>query len=192
MNNTLLKFAALFLMIFVFFASCKNEVLPKPKAYLSLDFDKADYETFHSDCGFAFQKNNNSLVKCKSKAQECACSIHYPNNKATIYLTYRKINEDLKKLLTDAQNLTQEHVVKADDILPQEYQNKESKVYGMVYKVIGNAASPAQFYATDSTKNFLLGSLYFQSKPNYDSILPAASYLRNDIKVILETLTWQP
>lgn len=172
--------------------SCKNEVLPKPKAYLNLEFDNPSYKSFESNCGFTFQKNANSIVKCNLQAQECACSIYYPNNKATIYLTHRKVNNDLKKLLMDAQNLTQEHVVKADDILPQEYKNSENKVYGMVYKVIGNAASPAQFYATDSIHNFLLGSLYFQSKPNYDSILPAASYFRNDIKVILETLTWNP
>jgi len=60
----------------------------------------------------------------------------------------------------------------------------------MSYEVIGNAASPSQFYVTDSIKNFLLGSVYFKTKPNYDSILPAATYLRNDMRVLMESLKW--
>jgi len=35
------------------------------------------------------------------------------------------------------------------------------------------------------------GSLYFYAKPNYDSILPAAMYLQNDIRRIMESLRWK-
>ena len=59
------------------------------------------------------------------------------------------------------------------------------------YKVQGNAASQSQFFVTDSTEHFLTGSVYFYSRPNYDSILPAASYLQNDIRSIIETLRWK-
>jgi hypothetical protein len=39
--------------------------------------------------------------------------------KATIYLTYKPVNNNLIALPKDAQKLTFEHVIKADDILEQ-------------------------------------------------------------------------
>ena len=69
--------------------------------------------------------------------------------------------------------------------------NAEKKVYGMFYEVSGNAASQSQFYVTDSINHFVTGSLYFYAKPNYDSILPAAIYLQNDIRKIMESLEWK-
>ena len=56
------------------------------------------------------------------------------------------------------------------------------KGYGMVYEIEGNAASPVQFYITDNKKHFLRGAAYFSVKPNYDSILPAAFYLKKTFK----------
>jgi hypothetical protein len=42
------------------------------------------------------------------------------------------------------------------------------------YQVDGNAATNSQFYATDSTKHFLTARFL----PNFDSIMPAASYIK--------------
>ena len=53
------------------------------------------------------------------------------------------------------------------------------------------AASHAQFYLTDSTRHFLTGALYFNTKPNFDSLYPAIHYVRKDIRRIMETLRWQ-
>jgi gliding motility-associated lipoprotein GldD len=111
--------------------------------------------------------------------------------KATIYINYKPVNGNLEKLLRDAQTLTYKQVVKADDIREQPYLNPEKKVYGMFYEVGGNAATNAQFYVTDSTSHFLAGSVYFYAKPNFDSIMPAASYLRDDMKNIMETIKWK-
>ena len=61
----------------------------------------------------------------------------------------------------------------------------------MFYEITGNAASQSQFYVTDSTEHFLTGSLYFYAKPNYDSIYPAAIYLQQDIRQIMESLEWK-
>ncbi len=41
------------------------------------------------------------------------------------------------------------------------------------------------------SNHFLSGSLYFYAKPNYDSIYPAAEYLKKDIKRIMESLEWK-
>ena len=61
----------------------------------------------------------------------------------------------------------------------------------MFYMINGDAATQSQFYVTDSINHFVTGSLYFNSKPNFDSIYPAAVYLRNDIRVIMESIQWK-
>jgi gliding motility-associated lipoprotein GldD len=111
--------------------------------------------------------------------------------KATIYLSYKPVNSNIKLLLQDAQKLTYQHVIKADDILEQPYINLEKRVFGMFYQVDGNAATNTQFYVTDSTKNFVSGSVYFYAKPNFDSIMPAASYIKNDVQNLMESLKWK-
>ena len=159
------------LLPLLLFFSCKEEVLPKPKGLLRLSYNKPEYKTQLTDCGFSFEKNANSKIKKAFKNKQCGYTIAYPNLNATIYLSHRPVNNDLKRLLKDAQNLTQEHVVKADEIIPKSYENKEKRTYGMFYEVLGDAASQSQFYLTDSLNHFLLGSVYFNVKPNYLSLI---------------------
>nr|WP_294925171.1 gliding motility lipoprotein GldD [uncultured Flavobacterium sp.] len=168
--------------------SCKDEVLPKPAGFLRLDYPEAKYVNFQNPCPFSFEMNETAVIKGE---KECGFAITYPKMKATIYLTYKPVNNNIDELLRDAQKLTYEHVIKADDILEQPYLNPEKKVYGMFYQVNGNAATNSQFYATDSTRHFITGSVYFYTKPNFDSVMPAASYIKNDMQRLMETLKWK-
>lgn len=170
------------------FAGCKEDVFPKPASHLRLDYPIAKYVDFENDCPFSFEMNSEAIIKGE---KDCGFTISYPKMKATIYLTYKPVNSNINFLLRDAQKLTYEHVIKADDILEQPYLDPSKKVYGMFYQVDGNAATNSQFYATDSTKHFVTGSVYFYAKPNYDSIMPAASYVRNDMQRLMETLKWK-
>ncbi|MDR6845448.1 gliding motility lipoprotein GldD [Flavobacterium granuli] len=178
-------------LLFTFFytvVGCKKDVLPKPASYLRLDYPEAEYVSLKGHCPFEFDMNSKAIVK---EDKDCGYSITYPKMKATIYLTYKPVNGNIKNLLRDAQKLTYEHVIKADDILEQPYLNPDKKVYGMFYQVDGNAATNSQFYATDSIKHFVTGSVYFYAKPNFDSIMPAASYIKNDMQRLMETIKWK-
>jgi gliding motility-associated lipoprotein GldD len=64
-------------------------------------------------------------------------------------------------------------------------------VYGLVYDLGGAVASPVQFYLTDSTNHFLRGSLYFEAKPNPDSIAPVLAYVKKDIELFTRSLEWK-
>lgn len=185
-KKQLVIFALLVVMFSVF--SCKDEVFPKPSSYLRLDYPEAKYVNFENKCPFSFEMNSEAVIKGE---KNCGFTISYPKMKATIYLTYKPVNKDINLLLRDAQKLTYEHVIKADDILEQPYLNPSKKVYGMFYQVNGNAATNSQFYVTDSTKHFVTGSVYFYAKPNFDSIMPAASYIKNDMQRLMETLKWK-
>lgn len=186
MLNRILSITVILLALTVI--SCKNDVLPKPASYLRLDYPEAKYVNFENNCPFTFEMNEAAIIKGE---KECGFAINYPKMKATIYLTYKPVSGNIDKLLRDAQKLTYEHVIKADDILEQPYLNPQKKVYGMFYQVDGNAATNSQFYVTDSTKHFLIGSVYFYAKPNFDSIMPAASYVKNDMQRLMETLKWK-
>lgn len=176
----------MFLVLLIF--SCKEDPLPKPKAQLRLDYPKAEFETYTRPA-FSFEHNSAARVAQKS---DNAFTIDYPEMEAAIFLTYNPVTGNLNSLLSDAQKFSYEHVVKADAILEQPFVNQEDGVYGMFYEVKGDAASQAQFYATDSTSHFITGSLYFFTRPNYDSIYPAAVYLQKDIRHLMETLRWNP
>jgi gliding motility-associated lipoprotein GldD len=187
----MLKKQFVFTLIFIGLlavSSCKDSVLPKPSSYLRLDYPEAKYASFENQCPFAFEMNSEAIIKGE---KNCGFTISYPKMKATIYLTYKPVNGNINSLLRDAQKLTYEHVIKADNILEQPYMNPSRKVYGMFYRVDGNAATNSQFYVTDSTKHFVTASVYFYAKPNFDSIMPAASFVRNDMQRLMETLKWK-
>ena len=170
--------------------SCKEDILPKPAANLRLEYPEASYKTFDDpSCPYTFDMNADGKIKTE---KNCDLSIHYPKMKATIYLTFKRVgNNNMDSLLRDAQSLLYKHVIKADDIIEQPFINKKENVYGMYYAVNGNAATNAQFYLTDSTRYFVDCSVYFYAKPNFDSIMPAASYLRNDLQNMMESFKWK-
>ena len=179
-------FFVVILTLLVF--SCKNDTIPKPSGYLSLEYPKPTYMHFENDCPFTFDINSNAIIKGKPN---CDFEISYPKMKATLYINYNTVSNNLNNLLRDAQKRTYDHVIKADDILEQPFLNSKDKVYGMFYTVDGNAATNSQFYVTDSTKHFVACSLFFYSKPNFDSIMPAVNYIKTDMRVLLESLRWK-
>ncbi|MCB0374705.1 MAG: gliding motility lipoprotein GldD [Sinomicrobium sp.] len=175
------------LLLLSLFCACKPDPVPKPRAMLRLDYLPARYETFLEQGYYQFRKNTEAIV---SRKKEHALNIAYPRMKATLFITYKPVNNNLEQLLQDVQKLTYEHIIKADKITETPFVNNARKTYGMLYEVSGNAASQLQFYVTDSAAHFLTGALYFRARPNYDSLLPAVHYLKNDIKKIMETLQW--
>lgn len=175
------------IVLLVLTAACSEPPVPKPKAMLRLEYSGQEYAMTDLPCPFQFEKNTKASLQSDA---DCSFVMQYPEMNANIFFTYKEVDGDLDKLLRDAQKLTYEHVVKADNITEQPFINEKDRVYGMFYNVEGNAASQTQFYLTDSINHFVTGSLYFEAKPNYDSILPAAHYLGKDIRTIMETLSW--
>ena len=117
--------------------------------------------------------------------------LRYPSLKASVYINYKKVNKNVKKYILDARVMTQKHFQVAEEVSERMYENAQQNLYGMFYDLKGNVASQSQFYLTDSTQHFLSGALYFESKPNYDSILPAINYIQKDLMHFIESLRWK-
>ena len=177
----------LFFTAFLF--SCGSETLPKPKPYLKLQYLPSSYKKLNTDCPYNFEISNQTIVDLKDN---CWMTLKYPNLKASIHITYRKVDNNLDEILKEVERLTYEHTLKADaipDALP--YENFDKRVFGKLYNVEGNVASNIQFRATDSVNHVLSGALYFYAKPNYDSIVPAIKYLEKDMMHLIETIEWK-
>jgi gliding motility-associated lipoprotein GldD len=174
--------------IFLLFTSCDEPVLPKPTAYLSLEYPKKEYKSLSLVRPYSFDVLKNTVVIDDANNW---LKITYPNLKASIDITYRPVNNNLKELLTEAEKLVFKHAVKAEQIIPKDFVNPKKRVFGSIYEITGNSASHLQFHVTDSTNNFIKGSLYFYVKPNYDSILPAVNYIKEDVLRLVETLEWK-
>lgn len=169
--------------------SCGDEVIVKPNAKLRLEYPQAAYKKANNPCSYSFMLNEQATFV---PGENCAAKLAYPQMNAAIYLTYQKVrNANLDSLLYDAQKLAYNHTIKANSIPSQPFVNPENKTYGMFYSINGDAASQSHFYLTDSVQHFVTGSLYFEAKPNYDSIYPAVVYLREDIRTMMETMQWR-
>ncbi len=83
------------------------------------------------------------------------------------------------------------HVIKASGIEEATIVDSEYKVYGTVYQLQGDPATPYQFYLTDSTRHFFRAALYFDYKPNYDSLRPILDFLKQDVDHMIETFQWK-
>ena len=177
----------LFITIFIL-TSCKEEILPKPKGYLSLQYPAVSYQLEKVAKPYSFEVSNQAIIIEQPKFWS---KLKYPKLKASIEITYRPIENNLKELLIDSEKLVYKHAVKADNIVPQDFQNSEKRVFGSMHEISGNAASQIQFHLTDSTNHFIKGALYFYVKPNYDSIMPAVDYIKKDIIRLVETLEWE-
>lgn len=188
MKISFLKQALLFFVCSLTLYSCKEDVLPKPKAQLRLEYPEPAYESIHTDCPFIFDKSKVTEVAINNK---CWVNIDYVKLKASINMTYRPVDNNLKELFVEAEKLTFNHTIKADGISSIPYSNTEKKVYGSIFEVTGNAASPIQFHVTDSTNHFITGAVYFDVQPNFDSIRPAINYLQKDIIHLIESLEWK-
>ena len=186
MKKGILLIFSVFLML-----SCGDEQQPKPKGYLAMEYPEAEYRQLKTDCPFTFEINELAEPQRSKVGRDCWFNLDYKLLKGTIFITYRPVQGNLDSLLRDAQKLPLQHTIKADAIEGAIYANPFNNTYGMFYEVAGNAASQAQFYLTDSVSHFLTGSVYFDVKPNFDSILPAAAYLKEDIRHLMETVQWQ-
>lgn len=96
----------------------------------------------------------------------------------------------LNEFMEETRTLAYKHSIKANAIQEQVFMNPGENVYGLIYKIEGNAASPMQFFLTDSTNHFLRGALYIRDVPNIDSLKPVIDFLEPDIIRLIETTTW--
>lgn len=193
MRNT--KYWFFSLMMAVAFSSCQKDYVPKPYSYFRIDLPEKKYKDFSPEnAPYQFELPVYSLVTPYSGNDSARFwyNVVMPQLSATIHISYVPLGEDnLRKLLDETYELAYKHQVKASSIDEELIQKTEGRKYGIIYHIRGNAASPIQFFVTDSSSNFLRGALYFDNRPNIDSIAPVLDFVEKDVYRIIESLQWK-
>ena len=179
--------------ILVFFISCKEHYTPKSKGYVKVKYPEKQYIEFDTTAPFTFEYPVYArVVPDKSpNAEPHWYNIKYPDFNATIYLSYKDVQNNLQAFIEDSRELAYKHSIKAEAIDESLIRDTSREVFGIIYDLRGNTASSVQFFTTDSTEHFLRGSLYFNTQPNRDSLRPVIQFIRKDIIHLIETLRWK-
>jgi gliding motility-associated lipoprotein GldD len=189
------KFRYLFLLGVLLTIACERpDATPKPYAYHRVELVEKSYKVTAEELPFAFEMPSAAIITRPKPAEEPHwINIDYPQLKATIYLSYLQVDgpSTLGKYIDESQRMTFKHTVKASSIEEILIQKEAERVYGLFYKVGGNAASNSQFYLTDSTRHFVRGAMYFNTVPNADSLAPVVDYVLRDIEHLLTTFHWK-
>jgi len=181
------------ILILLIFTGCKKKYTPKPRAYFRIDLPEKKYQTFESDCPYTFQYPvYANILNDQSKITEkCWINIDFNKIGGRIHISYKEVNNNITQLLEDSRNLAYKHSIKADAIHEQVFIKPDKKVYGILYEIEGNAASPVQFFLTDSTNHYVRGALYFNTEPNKDSLAPVIRFIKDDIIYFIESFEWK-
>lgn len=177
--------------------SCSNntDYSPKPRGFFRINFPAKDYQPLATGCPFTFEAPSYSrLTQDESTgAAPCWKNLDFPAYNARLHLSYMDIGPEatLTQLTEDARTFAFKHTAKATAIDQSRITNPDKKIYGLTYYIRGNTASNLQFYVSDSTKHYLRGALYFNEKPNLDSIQPVLEFLRADVEHIINTFQWK-
>ena len=168
-------------------------IVPKPIGYYRIDLPEKKYHKYDSLCPYSFETPIYSVVRpdTRDNSEPCWINVFYPRFKATIHVSYKVINNNIEDYLKDSDMFAKKHTIKANGLNEGLVLNDSNKVYGIVYDIKGNTATNLQFFLTDSTKNFLRGSLYFDVAPNIDSVEPVIKFLRQDVMHLIKTFRWK-
>jgi len=187
-HNILLS-GTIFLFIMMFAASCSSRSEKKKKGVISVTFPIPQYATSTDSLPFTFDLSNQAkLTWQNNKPGEYFCNVDYPFLNACIYCTYHAITPNKFRLFAEeSRKLVYQHTAMATAINEKTYSNDKLHVYGILYEIQGNVATPLQIALTDSNRYFFNASLYFNMTPNIDSISPAVKYIQKDIMRMIES-----
>ncbi len=174
--------------------SCIQDYVPKPRSYFRIDLPAKTYQKFDTTYPYSFEYPSYSKITFKqdSLSKPFWINLEFPRFKGTCYLSYSKLNGNLKEYLEESRAMALKHMQKSNGIDEYIINRPGSRVYGTVFEISGNeAASAYQFYLTDSVTNFLRGALYFNIVPNNDSLSPVIDFLKKDIDQLMKTLEWK-
>ncbi len=169
---------------------CKQRYVPRPRGYYRIAIPEASYSPLLlSDYPYTFALSDNAVVKPLDE-EPYWMDVWYPTFNVRIHCSYKPVRNNLRELSDDAQSFVYKHSGIASAIPEQGFENTDARVYGVLYELEGNTASPFQFYLTDSLHHFFRGAVYFNCVPQQDSLAPVIRYMNGDVRHLIETFRW--
>lgn len=180
------------LLLLLCVPACTEDPVPKPRGYFRIDLPEQRYNVWVDSTTFRAELPVYTKVGIRSSQTDARWyDVRFLGQRATVHLTWTPVGDQLQPLIEDAHLFKNTHQSKAARIRSERIVNDGTRVFGNVYDVDGDVASPMVFYLTDSTDNFLYGALYFDARPNADSLAPVTDRIRSDMRHMIATLAWQ-
>lgn len=179
-------------LLLISLSSC-IDYTPKPRGYFRIDLPDPQYTLLPDNkLPYSFELSNQTIVELPPATKaEGWINLFYPSLQAKIYCSYLPVTPtSYKEVESESRSLAQRQA-RESDIVENTYIDDENKVYATLFEIEGNAASPVQFFITDSAMHFFRGALYFETKLNTDSLMPAIDYVTYDIIHLIETFYWK-
>jgi gliding motility-associated lipoprotein GldD len=183
----------------LFLLSCNSDYVARPRGYFKISFPKKEYRAFDKP-GFPYTFEypvygniiQDSLFFEEKAENDYWINIDFPQFNGRIHISYKQIGPNkFDSLVNDAFTMSyKQHTYRASAIQQKEFATP-NHVSGVYFTLKGNAATANQFFATDSTRHFLRGALYFSATPNADSLQPVNNFLRQDMEHLIQTLRWR-
>lgn len=194
-SSALRTWSAGFFLIIFFLVSCSRDYQPKPKGYNRLTLPPLQYQMSPDSLPYQFEYSTHARLLRDSSwfSEKHWVEIYYPELKANIHITYKRLNnreEFLKELLDDSYNLTSKQQIKAsgiDELITVTPSGKTA----VIAEISGEVPSQFQFTMTDSSRNFLRGALYFNTRVQNDSLAPAIDFMKKETLHFINTLQWK-
>lgn len=188
-------------LLLAILAACHSDpgLSPRPRAYPKVTYPVRTDTTYRSaDCPFTFTYPDYFRVVRDSTyfsdriENPCWFNLRAEVFNADLHCTYTPIegSNQYQMLVQDAFRLANEQNKRASYIedfriaLP-------NGVSGMAFNMEGPSASPFQFFLTDSTRHFFRGSLYFNCRPQPDSLKPVTEFIREDLTNLIGSFSWE-
>ncbi|MCR5040443.1 MAG: gliding motility lipoprotein GldD [Bacteroidales bacterium] len=172
----------------------QSSYLPKPRGFFRIDLPEKSYVKVDTIEKYSFECPQYAQVTPDpySPDEKNWVNIEMPQFKGSIHITHKPVDGNLSEYLEDVHTMVTKHLQKANGVRDSLIVNEEHNVYGLFIEMDGKGvATPMQFYLTDSTKNFVRGALYFNFKPDNDSMQPVINFIRQDIDHLINTLEWK-
>jgi gliding motility-associated lipoprotein GldD len=171
--------------------ACTRDPEPKPRSYFRIDLPEQTYSPWQ-EAGLmsAELPSYARIVERKRSDNMRWYDLRFPGQRATVHLTWSTVDGRLPQLIEDAHTLKDQHGAMARGMRSERVLRDSARVFGTLIDVNGDVASPMLFYLTDSTSNFLYGVLYFDTRPNADSLAPVTDRIRGDMRHLAATLRW--
>ena len=166
---------------------------PKPRGYLRIDLQEPVYVSY-SDTRFPFSFHVSDQVSVSLSTENTLSwlDLFYPALNARVYCGYSSIRKgNLIGLVDESRLLVSRSARDVRDVLERDYEDPERAVYGSLFLLGDQSASPVQFYLTDSIQHFFRGALYFDHVVPSDSLKPVVDYLAHDVIELMESFNWK-
>ncbi len=165
---------------------------PRPRGYFRIDFPEKKYEPIHDSLApFSFETPwYSNIANAETDGTQWKANLQFGWYNATLHCFYIK-DSNLAAHVDFAREMAYTHKEMARKIEPVPLLHPENDTYGLMYEIEGEkVASNYSFYLIDSVNQYFRGALYFNQKPNSDSLAPVIDYLKADIDHLISTFKW--